>query len=431
MGQSSCRIGARQNIEMSQELLSERPLSTGGKDPVKHMDRVSILEQVEKVLESPLFTQSKRYPLVLRYLVNHALEGSKDAHLKERTIGVEVLGRNPNYDTNEDPTVRVVVGEIRKRLVHYYLEPGHESEIQIELPLGSYIPEFTVKPLVNSAVPVKPRSLKKLYISVGVAMSAALLLLVGYNVFVFKTALDRFWDPVLHGSPSVLLCVGERLPYGSRPALEDRMTQQTFLTPEPPIKNGAANDMHQFISSRPGISIMTAIALTNVAEFLQPRGSRGLIQVASSTSLKDLRQGPAILIGSFNNYWTLHLVGNLHFRFKTSNEESLSWIEDGDHPSVRNWSMKLNVPYKDISADYGLITRVADPSSGHIIVSVGGVTPIGLVTASEFLVSPAGWEAVAKQAPKDWEHKNLQVVIGGKVINGNSGPPSVLATYFW
>jgi hypothetical protein len=54
-----------------------------------------------------------------------------------------------------------------------------------------------------------------------------------------------------------------------------------------------------------------------------------------------------------------------------------------------------------------------------------------MVAASEFLVSPAGWEAIARQAPKDWEHKNLQIVIMVKVINGNAAPPSVLATYFW
>jgi hypothetical protein len=257
------------------------------------------------------------------------------------------------------------------------------------------------------------------------------VLFVGNRLTAPKTAFDKFWDPVLHGSPSVLLCVGERLPYGTPAVLEDRLAQQTVLPPDSSANDVSANAMRRFFETQPGISLMTAIALTDIAEFLQPRGSKGSIRVASDTSLADLRQGPAILIGSFNNYWTMHLGGDLRFQFKRSNEDALSWIEDKENPSKRDWAMKMTSPYTDVTADYAIIARVQDASTGHEVVSVGGVTPIAMVAASEFLVSPAGWEAIARQAPKDWEHKNLQIVIMVKVINGNAAPPSVLATYFW
>ena len=80
---------------------------------------------------------------MLRYVVERAIEGQTE-HLKERTLGVAVFGRDPAYDTNLDPVVRVTAGEIRKRIAQYYHEPGHESEIRIDFPPGSYLPEFHV-----------------------------------------------------------------------------------------------------------------------------------------------------------------------------------------------------------------------------------------------------------------------------------------------
>jgi hypothetical protein len=40
-------------------------------------------------------------------------------------------------------------------------------------------------------------------------------------------------------------------------------------------------------------------------------------------------------------------------------------------------------------------------------------------------------EEAAKRAPSDWRHKNAEVVLATQVIDGKSGPPRVLATYFW
>ncbi len=73
--------------------------------PMPEAERVAIREQLERILANPLFRNSKRYPNLLRYIVEHTLDGHK-AELKERTLGVEVFGRNPGYDTNADPIVR-------------------------------------------------------------------------------------------------------------------------------------------------------------------------------------------------------------------------------------------------------------------------------------------------------------------------------------
>ena len=64
-----------------------------------------------------LETRLSRYaiPGLLRYVVEQTLSGNEE-NLKERTLGVEVFRRSPDYDTNLDPVVRLSAGEVRKRL---------------------------------------------------------------------------------------------------------------------------------------------------------------------------------------------------------------------------------------------------------------------------------------------------------------------------
>ena len=109
------------------------PATSDRKDAVK--------EQLDRLLLDPSFQRSKRYPSLLRFLVFRTLDGEADS-LKERILGIEVFGRRPDYDTNEDPIVRVTVAEVRKRIQKYYEDPRHQNELHIVLPTGSYIPIF-------------------------------------------------------------------------------------------------------------------------------------------------------------------------------------------------------------------------------------------------------------------------------------------------
>src|SRR5580658_8294221 len=101
--------------------------------PQTQQDREAILAELQEVLASPHFCNSKRYPAFLQYVVENTLAGKSDL-LKERTLGVEVFDRPPSYDTNADTVVRYTAGEVRKRLLLYYSEHGENSTIHISLP---------------------------------------------------------------------------------------------------------------------------------------------------------------------------------------------------------------------------------------------------------------------------------------------------------
>src|ERR1700748_4002303 len=109
-----------------------------------------VREQLKRLLAHPLFTNSKRYPVLLAYTVEQALLGNA-GELKERTIGVEAFGREPNYDVNLDPVVRTTAAEVRKRLIQYYYNTDHFGELIVEVPVGSYVPLFR-EPSAHTAV---------------------------------------------------------------------------------------------------------------------------------------------------------------------------------------------------------------------------------------------------------------------------------------
>ncbi len=84
------------------------------------MGRRCALNWNEFFLSAP-FRNSKRYPAFLRYVVEQELNGAS-SELKERTIAIEVFGKDPYYDPAVDPVVRISAGEVRKRLAQYYQE---------------------------------------------------------------------------------------------------------------------------------------------------------------------------------------------------------------------------------------------------------------------------------------------------------------------
>src|SRR5580700_9971151 len=120
-------------------LLSQPDKDATLEEPAPHA--VAVREQLRRLVAHPLFTNSKRYPVLLTFTVEQTLLGNA-SELKERTIGIEAFGREPVYDVNLDPVVRTAAAEVRKRLSQYYYNPDHAGELVIELPIGSYVPTF-------------------------------------------------------------------------------------------------------------------------------------------------------------------------------------------------------------------------------------------------------------------------------------------------
>ena len=105
-------------------------------------EEIAFLRQhLQEALEGAAFRGSHRSAQFLKHIVEQSIAGSFES-LKERSIGIELFGRSPSYDTGEDAIVRVTASDVRKRLLQHYGKHGATSEARLILPLGSYIPEF-------------------------------------------------------------------------------------------------------------------------------------------------------------------------------------------------------------------------------------------------------------------------------------------------
>lgn len=108
---------------------------------------------LEKILLSSPFRCTAQCQKLLTYIVRHTL-AAEDSALRERVIGVQVFGRKPDYETGNDPVVRMRVAEVRKRLAQFYQSPDFvPGMVRIEIPHGSYTALFhpsEVQPHIES-----------------------------------------------------------------------------------------------------------------------------------------------------------------------------------------------------------------------------------------------------------------------------------------
>jgi hypothetical protein len=362
---------------------------------------------LERILSSPLFKNSKRYPSLLGYVVERSLEGHA-GHLKERTLGVEVFGREPDYDTNLDPVVRTSAVEIRKRIAQYYHEPGHESEIRIDFPAGTYLAEFRhpQKPIVDT-----PPTLRKKQAFALATIAAAVLALAAVLVvrpWEPRGALEKFWAPVLDSSDPVLIYIG---------GFDDTIPPQPVSLTE--------------LQNSERVAYADATALARIVSLLSTHHKRYRTRLQISAKIDDLKDGPAVLIGAFNNSFTMRLTGQLRFGFDHNVETRRSWIVDKQHPGAIKWFHHMSAPFSNVQEDYAIISRVVDPTTGRFVVTASGLAKFGTEAAGEFLTSPAYMDQISRLAPKGWERRNMQFVIRANVIGRSSGPPQIVASQFW
>ena len=116
---------------------------------------LAVAEELERVCGSTHFRTSRRSCEFLRYIVRVTLDGRMDS-LKERSIGIDLFGRDSSYEPSSDATVRVRANEVRKRLSSYYTSSAAAAEfhnLRIELPTGSYVPRFLPVDLCSPPLP--------------------------------------------------------------------------------------------------------------------------------------------------------------------------------------------------------------------------------------------------------------------------------------
>jgi len=410
-------------------------------------EKAEINRQLVRLLDNPHFSHSRRFPSFMRFIVQEELEGRGD-QLKERSLGIEVFGREASYDTTSDPIVRVTAAEIRKRIAQYYQESANPNELRISLPAGSYVPHFewpktsasqTASPetedwLRESQAGSTPSALQheasvkdasdarrirgevhRGWLAASSALFIVLAIAGWFWTHPRPTTLDKFWAPVLGSGDSVAVCFPQSHFNGI--TLRDAYdpTQQRHLD-----------------EAWSGVVLDDLQPLTSISGMLDTRRQRYRLMGEDTATLTDLRQGPAIFIGAFDNAWTLRLTRGLRFRFGNDPQMMHFWIEDTQGPAHTHWGIDRQIQETTNNyRDYAIVARFRDANTGKLAVIVAGIARGGTVAAGEFLTQPGDIDAIQSQAPKGWEGQNMEFVLSTEIIDGRSSPPRVEAIYFW
>jgi hypothetical protein len=406
--------------------------------PSSEAEKGAVQQQLERLLASPLFHSSKRYAQFLRFVVGRTLEG-RGHDLKERILGIEVFDRPPDYDTNIDPIVRVTAAEIRKRIEQYYHDPKHSQEIRLFLPSGSYAPQFSwpgypnglaiaaAAPANGSSVTSQPatesenaKSVPHRWIATKVLVLVLGLLVVISAAGIWwrgsrPTMLREFWAPFVKTPEPALFCIADQVQYANI-RLRDAGDPQKEITLPDTMVTVIIDDLNP---------------LVNIAGTLRSYGKSYRVLGESTTSLTDLRRNPSIFIGAFDNTWTLRLTSALRFHFVNDPTMSQLWIEDREHPEKREWLLERTQQKTEDYKDYAIVARFLPPDTDQYAVVAAGIGRGGTVAAGEFLVDEHRMQEILALAPKDWQTKNIEIVLETQVIQGRSGPPRVRAIHIW
>jgi hypothetical protein len=404
---------------------SLEPLDAAWHPSTEHEKRI-VLAQLEKLLLSPHFRSSKRYPGLLRFVVQQALEGNEES-LKERTLGIEVFHRAVDYDTSLDPVVRMTAVEVRKRIASYYQQPEQKNELRIELHPGSYVPIFyraretpasppDLEPGFSADVSLSPatftaRTLFSRFWLYATAIFTILGVAVGAGTYFYMKSniTDKFWFPIIKAPGAATLCVGE----------PDAATKKE---PTPTtIKEELAGTGHLVLDD--------VITLVRASTALDNRHKHFRIMTAAQANLSQLREGPVVAVGALDNAWTMQLTAPLRFGFMEDNE--LACVVDHKQKERGNWCVQWDQAQSTLSRDFAIIARYHDSTLDQPVIIAGGLSVQGTVAVGEMLSDPNKLRTLFQNSHKDWRTVNFEAVVQTQVIDGHSGSPRVLAIEYW
>ncbi len=396
--------------------------------------RQSVGAELARVLDSDSFHSSKRCREFLQFIVERKLEGRDDL-LKERTIGVELFGRSPDYEPNSDAIVRVRATEVRKRLTQYYDHSAGPGALRIELPPGSYVPEFRWGPAespVAGARPGKKREPWRLALILGV-LSA----IVAFGLWQWRLqrtgTLEEFWREALSSPKPVLICLRQPVVYHLRYRVHEEYLKNNppgnFPSPYVlPLKPGDVKVSDIVPVPDQYVSIGCARAASRVTALMAARNKLSQMRCGEDFSFVDLKDFPTVMVGAAPHGWTEKLINSHPFILVQENGTRGIREQDGQR---RTWWVRDLQPDGKTNEDYAIVTRMIASQTSELLVAIAGVTQYGTDAASELLTSEAALSAALANAPRGWQRKNLQILLHLDVLGKTPGKPEVVALRVW
>jgi hypothetical protein len=314
---------------------------------------------------------------------------------------------------------------------------GAAAELRIELPSGSYAPDFHYavepEPPLPEIAASPARSRRQIYAALAlVAVAAAVFAAVQFAGGANARSFQQFWAPVLQAPGPLLVAVAHPIVYHasgralkmSEEALPPPPTPQQRAIQLPPEKlNGS--DFVPVFNQYVGFGDM--VVATEITSMLAGRSKGVRLRMANSVEFADLRKQPALLIGAVTNRWTMEMQQAWRFRFLYSPGTK---TVIADTVEERQWT----IPSKDDGStidDYLIVSRVHSAQTGGLILVAAGLKQFGTEAAGRVLADPDQLGPILRQLPKGWESRNVQLVLHAQVIGNTPAQPEIVARHVW
>jgi hypothetical protein len=243
-----------------------------------------------------------------------------------------------------------------------------------------------------------------------------------------NSAVEAFWAPVIDHEGAVIMVVGQGHTYRVTPEI-DRIFDEFEAGGNLPQRSIPITDITPAFGRY--VALSDTRSLLRIASVFHRVGKPIDIKGGRTASFADLRRKPIVLLGAFNNTWTLNLTGELRFYFESDPANKLEIVRDRQRPDHRDWNVRTDALAAQIRTDYAIVSRVFNPTTEQAVVVAAGIRGGGTAAAAELLTDEKYLAQVLSNAPKNWAGKNAQFVLATKIIGGNPGPPTVIATHYW
>ena len=264
-----------------------------------------------------------------------------------------------------------------------------------------------------------------------------LILLTALSAFLYwrwqDSDLDRFWRPMLDSPAGVLFCLPQPRVYSFRSDARQKEIEAMIQRMSPAGLESSTEliPLSQLIPMWDRyLASGDATCLLRLASVFERRGKPYVVRSEAVTGFSDLRERPTVLIGAFDNGWTLRTMGEMRFTFY-KDFQGLEMVRDRLHPENTPWKLLNAWPQWNVSEDYAIVSRVLDGQTDRMIVVAAGITHFGTAGAGEFLSNPQYFSEAVAKLPRDWPRRNLQIVLRIPVVQGGPAHPQVLATHVW
>jgi hypothetical protein len=176
------------------------------------------------------------------------------------------------------------------------------------------------------------------------------------------------------------------------------------------------------------VPVSDVISYSKITDLLTRRSVAYQTKGSTDTTLDELRRGPVVLIGGFNNIWTMRLASNLRYRL-VARTQTVNTIQDSQDTSAV-WAFDNLQPALGNSRDYAIVASYFDTTIEQHVIIAAGIGKNGTTAATEFLTSDSdlkNWLAENKLPA----NKNVEIVLSTEVLDGEPGPPHVIAFSSW